>query len=263
MARVLVIDDDAPTLLYYKRILRDAGHDVVTVALGDDGLSASYRGGFDVVLCDYLLPDVSGIEVIRQINERSPQTAIVLITGWGRPELIVDAKRVGATNFVMKPLIGDDLVSLVSEAMRLKADSPISRAKPANYATRRWADLIARGANAADDPRTVFAWCRCIGIARGTLQKRCEAVGITPKEALDFLRLLRLSVRHAGEPWDLQYRLDITDLRTVRALMQRAGFGPDVSHIPSLESFLLHQQLILAADVIDAVRLRLGHVLAV
>ena len=82
VARVLVIHDDAGTLLWYKEILRMAGHHVGTAALGEDGVTAAKCDEFDVVLCDLRLPDISGLEVLRQIRQSSPSTRVVLVTGW-------------------------------------------------------------------------------------------------------------------------------------------------------------------------------------
>ena len=81
-ARVLIIDGDVGTLLSYKTILRAAGHEVTTVALGEDGIAAARREMFDVVFSDLLLPDVSGLDVIRSIRQASPSTGIVMVSGW-------------------------------------------------------------------------------------------------------------------------------------------------------------------------------------
>jgi DNA-binding response OmpR family regulator len=260
MARVLVIDDDAGTLLGYKGILRAAGHEVATAALGEDGVLAAQRDPFDVVLCDQRLPDCAGIEVVRQIRESCPETSIVLITAWGTPELVIEAKRNGATAYAEKPLIGDELLTVVEEARRLQASAvPVVPTTQIGYSERRWADLIARAVSVGHDVKTVVAWCRSVGLARSTLKARCKAAGETPKASVTLLRLLTLVIHHSGEPWSLQHRLDIIDERTAKALIRRAGFSPE-SPIPDLESFLSHQQLIPSPDLIAALRERLTHV---
>src|ERR1044071_8267638 len=111
MSRVLVIDDDAGTLLGYKCVLRAAGHDVATAALGEDGMAAAERDQIHVVLCDHRLPDRPGIEIVSQIHESCPGTAIVLVTAWSTEELIIEARRAGATSVAEKPLLGDDLIA--------------------------------------------------------------------------------------------------------------------------------------------------------
>ena len=260
MSRVLVIDDDAGTLFSYKHILRTAGHEVATAALGEDGVVAAQRDPCDVVLCDQRLPDLAGIEVVRQIHESSPGTSIVLVTAWGTPELVIEAKRNGATSYADKPLIGDELLTVVEEARRLQASAvPVGQATQIGYAERRWADLIARAAYVGHDLKTVVAWCRSVGLAQSTLKAWCKAAGATPKASVALLRLLPLVIHHSGEPWSLQHRLDIIDERTAEALIRRAGFSPE-SPIPDLESLLSQQQLIASPDLIAALRERLTHV---
>jgi DNA-binding response OmpR family regulator len=257
MARVLVIDDDAGTLFGYKHILRFAGHEVTTVALGEDGVAATERDPFDVVLCDQRLPDCAGVDVVRQIRDRCPETAIVLITAWGTPDLVVEAKRSGATSFAEKPLIGDELVTVVDEARRLQASTgSVAPPNHVGYAARRWADLIIRAAYVPGDSKTVAAWCRKIGLAPSTFKGWCKAAGVKPKPSIALVRLLQIVVHYRGEHWDLQRRLDIIDERTANALITGAGFSPG-SVVPDSEAFLSQQRLITFPELIDALRERL------
>jgi DNA-binding response OmpR family regulator len=254
--RVLVIDDDAGTLFGYKRILRAGGHEVATAALGEDGVAAAQRDQFDVVLCDQRLLDQAGTEVVRQIHRNCPQTSIVLVTAWGTPELVIEAKRNGATSCADKPLIGDELLAVVDEALRLQ-EGGVAAAGAARigYAAQRWADLVFRAARVSDDPKTVLAWCRRVGLARSTLKGWCKAADVTPKASVAFVRLLHLVLHHSGERWNLQRRLDIIDRRTAEDLIRRAGFAPD-SPIPDPESFLSQQRLIVSEELINAIRER-------
>lgn len=261
MARVLVIDDDAGTLVGYKGVLRAAGHEVATAALGEDGVKAALRDHFDVVLCDQRLPDRSGLDVVSQIHESCPRSAIVLVTGWGTPELIVEAKRAGATSYADKPLIGGDLVVVVDDALRLRAIQHAVTPNPVGYAVQRWADLIVHGVVLRDDPRTVALWCRGIAVTRATLQNRCNAAHVTPKDSLDLVRLLRVVIHHAGEPWNLQDWLNVVDDRTARALIARAGVSTDSSCVPDLALFVSHQRLILRSELIEALLARLRRLL--
>src|SRR5438067_7868179 len=256
MSRVLVIDDDAFTLLTYKGILRAAGHEVATAALGEDGVSAASRDDFDVVVCDQRLPDWPGVEVVRRIREISSRTAIVLVTGWGTPDLIIESKRAGATSYAEKPLVGDELLSVIDQAMRIHASAPAGP-NPGGYAARRWADLVVHGLFLADDPKTVQTWAQGIAIAVGTLKKRCEAVHVTPKESLDLVRLLRVVIHDRNETWDLQRTLDIIDERTAHALLARAGLLSLFPRVPDLESFLSSQRLVVDLELLNALRMRL------
>lgn len=253
-----MIDDDAGTLLGYKSVLRAAGHQVTTAALGEDGIAAAQRDQFDVVLCDQRLPDIPGIDAIREISKNCPQTRVVLVTAWATPELMVEATRAGAAVCADKPLIGEGLIRVVDEALRQPPGVVrTAEADGIGYGARRWADLVVGGIGLADDPKTIQTWSRGVAIARGTLKKRCQAVRVTPKESLDLVRLLRIVTRHPDEPWDLQRRLDILDDRTAEALLRRAGFSRDRLRVPPIESFLSRQRLIVAMELIEAIRERL------
>ena len=257
MARVLVIDDDAGTLYGYKGILRAAGHEVVTVALGEDGVAAMEREQFEVVLCDQRLPDRSGVDVVRLIREISSRTAIVLMTAWGTPALVIEAKRNGVTLYADKPLIGDELLIVVEEARRLQTSRQLSaQPPPFGHAAWRWADLVARGAYFVDDLKNVSTWCRGVGLGRSTLKAWCKAAGIKPKASVDFIRLLQLVIHHAGEPWSLQHRLDTIDERTAEALIRRAGLSRDLL-IPDIDSFMSQQRLIIPTELVAALNERL------
>jgi hypothetical protein len=84
-------------------------------------------------------------------------------------------------------------------------------------------EVVVHGASLEEDPKTILAWCKGIAMSHATLQKRCDAVGVTPKASHDFMRLLHVVLHHGGEAWNLQRWLNIVDDRTTCALRQRAG----------------------------------------
>jgi hypothetical protein len=121
--------------------------------------------------------------------------------------------------------------------------------------------LVINGVLLDEDSKTVLLWSRGIAVTRGTLQNRCIAVHVTPKDSLDLVRLLRVVIHHAGEPWNLQHWLNVIDDRTARALIARAGVFSDSSCVPDLELFLSHQRLIVRSELVEAILARLGRLL--
>jgi len=94
---------------------------VEATAEAPDGLAMLKRGGFDLVLTDLSLPDRSGLQVARSVKRLSPQTAVVLITGWGH---LLDHDRLrenGVDLILVKPFRLDRVLSVVGDALRLRA----------------------------------------------------------------------------------------------------------------------------------------------
>src|SRR5947209_7210835 len=105
---ILVIDDDQGTLETFGAILRDAGHQVSTASSGSMALECFTQQVVDLAITDVNLPDISGIDVMRTLRKNGDSTRFVFVTGFGRPRDVVTAMRLGALDFVEKPLFEDD-----------------------------------------------------------------------------------------------------------------------------------------------------------
>jgi DNA-binding NtrC family response regulator len=120
--RLLVVDDEpstAETVIHY--LGRDA--DVVAVTGGDDGIRAaadaeSQGRAFDVVLLDYYMPHTSGVEVLRDLASRNIDSRIIIMSGREPGDVAVEAMRLGAFDFISKPLSKAELRLRVERAMR-------------------------------------------------------------------------------------------------------------------------------------------------
>lgn len=117
MARVLIVDDDPGTLEGFQGVLHDAGYDVTGADCAEQGLTAFRRTRPDVVLADLRLPDLSGLDLLRRVRRESGEVRFVVVTGFGSCASAVEAMRLGATDYVEKPLIGDDLIGTVQRAL--------------------------------------------------------------------------------------------------------------------------------------------------
>lgn len=118
MASILVVEDE-PVLA---RNLRDAlqlgGHDTVTAATGEDGLEAAQAGPPDLVLLDYRLPGIDGLEVIKELRRRGSSAAIVMMTAHGNIDTAVEAMKAGASDFLTKPLDLQELQLVVDRVLK-------------------------------------------------------------------------------------------------------------------------------------------------
>ncbi len=114
---VLVIDDDESMLEIATIQLTAEGHTVHTAVTGDEGIRLANSRQFDVVLTDLNLPDHDGIELVRKLREASPDTEIIVVTGYGSVSKAVEATKAGAFYFVEKPAEFEELTVLMAKAV--------------------------------------------------------------------------------------------------------------------------------------------------
>jgi len=117
MARILVIDDDPGALSTLSVMLRHAGYAAETAESGERGLELALSGIFDVVLSDVRMPGMSGLDVLTQLRARRIDTALILMTGFGTIDLAVEAMKLGAADFLQKPVFRDELLMRVASAI--------------------------------------------------------------------------------------------------------------------------------------------------
>ena len=115
---LLVIDDEPGIREALEALLTDEGYAVELAATGEAGLRLLDRKPVDLVLLDVMLPDKSGIDVLREIRASNPSLAIVMITAYGSVENAVAAMRNGATNYVTKPWDNQRLLAEISMLVR-------------------------------------------------------------------------------------------------------------------------------------------------
>ncbi len=116
--RILVVDDEPGVRSALSAILRDEGYTVVTVASGEDALVAFDTEGFDAVLLDVWLPGIDGLETLVRLREQRRDAEVVLISGHGNIETAVRATKLGAFDFVEKPLSLEKTLLVLRNALR-------------------------------------------------------------------------------------------------------------------------------------------------
>jgi nitrogen regulation protein NR(I) len=117
-ARLLLIEDDPSTGAALQKVLRAEGHEVDLATRGDDGLARARQQNYDLVLTDFKLPGLSGLELVAQLHAAKPKLAIVLMTAHGTTDTAIEATKRGACEYLTKPFEADELLDLVSAAVR-------------------------------------------------------------------------------------------------------------------------------------------------
>ncbi|MGH9897237.1 MAG: sigma-54-dependent transcriptional regulator [Pyrinomonadaceae bacterium] len=119
--RILVIDDDMSMLDLMKYQLEEQGYEVVTAECGKKGLELAREDRFDIVLTDLRLPDVDGIELVKNLKEISfateIATEIIMITGFSSFDGAIEAIKAGAFYFLEKPIEFEELMMLIEKAL--------------------------------------------------------------------------------------------------------------------------------------------------
>jgi PAS domain S-box-containing protein len=113
--KVLLVDDDARILHTFARTLKLAGYSVVTAECGVEGLALYHRERPDIVLLDLKMPGMDGLAVLQAMREHDPEANVILTTGHGDKDAVIDALRAGASDFLSKPI---DQVALESALRR-------------------------------------------------------------------------------------------------------------------------------------------------
>ena len=129
---ILVVDDEPGVRAALAGVLRDEGYAVEAVATGEACLDRVTRGGIDLIILDVWLPGMDGLATLARLRERQVDAAVVLISGHGNIESAVRAIKMGAFDFVEKPLSLDKTVLVVRNALRqrrLEAENRALRAK--------------------------------------------------------------------------------------------------------------------------------------
>lgn len=120
MARILIIDDELAIRRMLHAALERAGHEVIEVSSGAEGLRAYRDGGVDLVITDILMPDMEGLECILELRRSNPAVRIIAMSG-GSERMDMDvlhvARRFGALRSFSKPFPLDEMLAAVTTAL--------------------------------------------------------------------------------------------------------------------------------------------------
>ena len=114
---ILLVDDDEAFRVVMAGELSHMGFDVTTAKNGQEALSQMGAGQPDVVLLDLQLPDISGMDVLKIAGEVSPGSEIIMLTGHGSLDTVIESIRMGAFDYVSKPCPLDELEVRIQRAV--------------------------------------------------------------------------------------------------------------------------------------------------
>ncbi len=117
MQSILIIDDDKDICVVLSRFLSKNDYEVGVVHSGAEGLKELRERDYTLVLCDYRLPDMTGVETLQKIKLHRPHTAVIIITGYSDVKSAVETFKYGANDYVTKPLYPDELLVTIRETI--------------------------------------------------------------------------------------------------------------------------------------------------
>jgi two-component system response regulator HydG len=130
MQKILVVDDEVDICLLLEKFLARKGFEVTSTHKGNDALKLAEEQSFDLYIIDYRLPDYEGIDLLKELKKLSPETNIIVITGYSDIRLAVEVIKYGAYDYVTKPLFPEELHNLVLEALKEKPPAEKKTSRP-------------------------------------------------------------------------------------------------------------------------------------
>lgn len=265
--RILLVEDDEGTADTFTWALRLEGFDVVSARSGREGLAAFRQAPFDLLLIDLRLPDMPGLDVVRNLRDSGANPPFIVISGYASVPSTVEVMHLGARTVFEKPLDVDDLLTAVRSivgpgseareiqpARQLPAFADIRTRSGTGRATRgvttrsrpiaeRWASLVLQVMQSDSDPKTMDHWAHAVCVSRTVLCECCRLIHVLPHDARDFARVARAIYRSDGR-WEPEAVMDIADARTLKKLLRRAGLAGPITEAPTLASFVEGQHWI-------------------
>jgi DNA-binding NtrC family response regulator len=130
--RVLVVDDEPSVGMIFHRILGEAGYDVVSAANGTECLRVLKKQNPQLVFLDLQMPGIDGVETLRRIRDTHPQLPVIIMTAYQTVSSAVETMKLGALDYLIKPLEADRLPAVVHQALEV---GEVSRRIPAKAAS--------------------------------------------------------------------------------------------------------------------------------
>ncbi len=115
--RILVVDDELSMREFLSILLEREGYVVSVAGSAEDALRSMESALFDLVLSDVNMPGLSGIELLARIKEKSPETAVLMLTAFSAAEQAVEAMKLGAYDYICKPFKNEEIKQLIKNAL--------------------------------------------------------------------------------------------------------------------------------------------------
>jgi len=146
-ATILVVEDDAAMRMMLREALEEDGYTVEAVGGGRAGIERVKQGGVDLVISDVKMPDLDGLDMLREIKAVAPSPHVITITAFGSIDTAIRAVKLGAFDYITKPFDVDQLILSVQKALDERAlRSELARLRDQVQRSYRWGNIIGKSA---------------------------------------------------------------------------------------------------------------------
>ncbi|WP_419655279.1 two component system response regulator, sigma54-specific [Desulfosarcina variabilis str. Montpellier] len=130
--KVLFIDDDKQILSIVEQFIHRWGYNVTIVSDGEQAIEAIQKDHYNVVFSDLMMPEISGLDILKQVKKLSPESEVVIVSGYGTIESAIEAMKLGSYDFLQKPINFDRfkiLIDRIIEKQALKEENQLIRSR--------------------------------------------------------------------------------------------------------------------------------------
>lgn len=150
--RVLIIEDDLEQSGFIKKVLADAGHDVVTAGDGETGLAQARQSDFDAMVVDRMLPEKPGLKLVEEYRDGGGKTPALFLSALSDVENRVEGLKAGADDYLAKPFAPEELIARVEALGRRQSvgEPPVTKLKVGDLEMDLLSRLVVRGETKID-----------------------------------------------------------------------------------------------------------------
>lgn len=123
MNKILVVDDDVHVRMMLEAILESEGYSVVLAQSGPEALAMMKEEQPSLVLLDYMMPGMNGLDVLREIKKTHGQTKVIIVTGHGNEKLSIEMLKSGAADYIQKPFAMDRLLISIKRVLSVRTEN--------------------------------------------------------------------------------------------------------------------------------------------
>ena len=131
MNKILIVDDEVNIGILLSKFLTRNGYEVTTSTSGETALEYMTKEEFNLVLCDFRLEDTDGREMLRKIKTNYPNTGVIIVTGYSDIKLAVELIKMGAYDYITKPLYPDEILNTINKAIEAQKVINVTNYEPA------------------------------------------------------------------------------------------------------------------------------------